>query len=164
MSYVLQCVATWALVAGVPAPPTDVVTDVTSVARRAGVPPVLAVAVVQVESAWREDAVSPAGAHGLAQVTWAAAVDAYRHRPRCTQTSPFLTGLGRDHRADLRYGMCYLGWLLEKYEHNPALTLAAYNGGTRQAARLARGAPLAPETADYLVRVLFRIQTCERTD
>ncbi|TAL10634.1 MAG: tetratricopeptide repeat protein [Nitrospirae bacterium] len=96
-----------------------------------GVDPYLVAAVIREESVYNPDAVSPAGALGLMQVM--------------PQTGQMVAGrLGGesfsrerlfDPRYNIRLGSWYLGYLAEKFDHNPIYMVAAYNAGPEAVAK-----------------------------
>lgn len=117
-------------------------------------------ALITVESRWLVTAESSVGARGLMQLTPPAVLDAISY---CNiDRVPHKLDLF-DPAVNLRLGVCYLHLLYTRYRDHPAkwlLVLAAYNGGTRQADRLARGARLVPETANYIAQVQYQAATC----
>jgi hypothetical protein len=111
------------------------------VARRHAVNPALVAAVVRAESAFEARAVSRKGARGLMQLMPATA-------------GRF--GVGRrelfDPARNLQAGVVYLRWLLERFESDLELALAAYNAGEATVDRY-RGVPPFRETRSYLRRI-----------
>jgi soluble lytic murein transglycosylase len=122
--------------------------------------PALLAGVIYAESKFR-DQTSPAGAKGLMQLT--------------PQTAHYIAGLsgGTEFELDdlstpqvnIAYGAYYLRYLLDRYEGNIVLALAAYNGGEGNVDRWvaeasARAQQLRvrdipfPETREYVKRVL----------
>jgi soluble lytic murein transglycosylase-like protein len=103
--------------------------------------PALIHAVVRAESAYRHDAVSSKGAVGLMQLMPATA-ERY----------------GVDNRTDpaqnLRGGSEYLRDLLEMFDNDLQLALAAYNAGENAVIRYGRRIPPYPETQDYVRKVI----------
>ena len=103
--------------------------------------PSLIHAVVRAESAYRHDAVSPKGAVGLMQLMPATA-ERY----------------GVDNRTDpaqnLRGGSEYLRDLLEMFDKDLQLALAAYNAGENAVIRYGRRIPPYAETQDYVRKVI----------
>lgn len=111
-------------------------------ARRHGLDSLLVASLVEAESSFRPGAVSSAGAVGLMQVM-----------PR---TGSFVHGgavdLGDPH-INLDVGVRYLRELLEIYDGDLELALAAYNAGPGAVQRFG-GVPPYRETRAYLMRVL----------
>jgi len=112
-------------------------------ALRQGVDARLLHAVVQVESAYDSHAVSAKGAQGLMQL---------------------LPRTGRDHAAtdlfdpaqNLRAGAAHLRGLIERFEGNLVLALAAYNAGEATVRRYGNRVPPYRETRHYVRQVLAR--------
>jgi soluble lytic murein transglycosylase-like protein len=104
------------------------------------VSPAFALAVIAVESSGRRDAVSHAGAQGLMQLIPATA-------ERFGVADPF------DPAENIRGGVAYLDWLMEEFDRDPVLVLAAYNAG-EGAVRRSGGVPDYTETRNYVPRVL----------
>lgn len=82
-------------------------------------------AVVKTESDFREKVVSPKGAVGLMQVTdktgqWIASE---------LGVNEFTTDMLTDAELNIRFGCWYLTYLLERFDGNDELALAAYNAG-----------------------------------
>jgi soluble lytic murein transglycosylase len=125
------------------------------------VDPSLIAAVIYTESRFR-DQTSHAGAKGLMQLMPATA-DYIAHKSGGTQFIPQDLATPQ---INIAYGTWYLRYLLDKYDENTILTLAAYNAGEgkvdewRQTAaargerfRVASHVPF-QETRDYVRRVL----------
>ncbi|MGP1359057.1 lytic transglycosylase domain-containing protein [Roseicyclus sp.] len=104
------------------------------------VSPAFALAVIAVESAGRQDAVSHAGAQGLMQLIPATA-------ERFGVADPF------DPVQNIRGGVAYLDWLMDEFDRDPILVLAAYNAG-EGAVHRSGGVPDYEETRNYVPRVL----------
>lgn len=102
--------------------------------------PALALAVIATESAGRADAVSSAGAQGLMQLIPATA-------ERFGVQDPL------DPVQNIQGGMAYLSWLMNEFDGDVILTLAAYNAG-EGAVRENGGVPDYPETRAYIPKVL----------
>jgi hypothetical protein len=78
--------------------------------------PAFALAIIAVESSGRQNAVSHAGAQGLMQLIPATA-------ERFGVGDPF------DPAQNIRGGVAYLDWLMNEFDRDPVLVLAAYNAG-----------------------------------
>ncbi|MBI4465716.1 MAG: lytic transglycosylase domain-containing protein [Acidobacteria bacterium] len=103
------------------------------------VDPELVRAVVQVESNFNPYAVSPKGAQGLMQLVPATA-------RRFGVRNVF------DPRANLDGGIRYLKYLMQLFNGDLRLTLAAYNAGENAVGR-SGGVPTYPETQEYLRKI-----------
>lgn len=104
------------------------------------VSPALALAVIVVESAGRPRAVSHAGAQGLMQLIPATA-------------ERFGVADAFDPAQNIRGGVTYLDWLLERFDGDVVLALAGYNAG-EGAVQRHDGVPPFAETRDYVPKVL----------
>ena len=114
--------------------------DIREISLQHDVDPVLVQAVVRVESAFNPLAVSRKGAGGLMQLM-----------PR---TASALGVLDRfDPRENIRGGVRHLRYLLDRYQGNVAMAVAAYNAG-EGAVDFHHGIPPYPETELYVQRVL----------
>jgi soluble lytic murein transglycosylase-like protein len=113
-------------------------------AETAGVDPRLIVAVAGRESAYRSNAMSPVGACGLMQLM--------------PKTARFL-GVQNifDERENIFAGARYLRTLLDTFNGDLDLTLAAYNAGPGAVAKY-RGVPPYRETVAYVANVRSRYQ------
>ena len=104
------------------------------------VSPALVLAVIAIESAGKPDAVSGSGAAGLMQLI-----------PATAQR------FGVDDRLSasdsINGGVAYLDWLMNAFDKDPVLVLAAYNAG-ETAVRRHEGVPPFAETRAYVPRVL----------
>jgi hypothetical protein len=111
-------------------------------AERHGVDSLLVAAVVEAESAFRPEAISPRGALGLMQVM---------------PTTGELYGVADllDPVTNLDVGTRYVRDLLEIYDGDLELALAAYNAGPGNVKRFG-GVPPFAETRGYVERVLHR--------
>jgi soluble lytic murein transglycosylase-like protein len=115
--------------------------EIVEAARKAGVDPALVHAVIGVESAYNARAVSHKGALGLMQI---------------------IPGTGRrfgidnllNPKANIRAGTRYLSHLLQMFDGNIGLALAAYNAGEGAVMRYGRAIPPYRETRAYVPRVL----------
>jgi soluble lytic murein transglycosylase-like protein len=108
-----------------------------------GVEPSLIKAVISVESNGNPQAVSKAGAQGLMQLMPKTAAE-------LGVTDPF------DPKQNIIAGTRYLSRLLDRYEGNHKLALAAYNWGMGNLEKNPQAMP--KETRDYLVRVEKKFQ------
>jgi len=120
-----------------PATPYDPYIEM--VAREHGVDPTLVKAVALVESGFNPKAVSSKGAQGLMQLMPATA-ERYG-----------ISDL-RDPYQSLRAGAAHLRDLLDEYEGNVTLALAAYNAGSGAVKRYG-GVPAYEETQQYVKKV-----------
>ncbi|MEW6185596.1 MAG: lytic transglycosylase domain-containing protein [Thermodesulfobacteriota bacterium] len=111
---------------------------------RFGVDPDLIKAVITVESNGNPRAVSPAGAQGLMQLMPGTAAE-------LGVTDPF------NSRQNIMAGTRYLSRLLDRYQGNRSLALAAYNWGMGNLEKNPKGLPR--ETRNYIVRVEKKLQT-----
>ena len=107
--------------------------------RRYGVDPKLIHAVIRQESNYNPFAISRKGARGLMQLIPETA-------DRFGVSDIF------DPAENVAGGVKYLRHLLDRYDGDPRLTLAAYNAGEAAVER-AQGIPPYPETEDYVSRV-----------
>jgi soluble lytic murein transglycosylase-like protein len=111
------------------------------VARQEQVDPALLHAVVTVESGYNPRAVSPKGAIGLMQLM----PDTARRYSVSDIWDPL---------QNLRAGARYLRDLLEMFNDNVSLALAAYNAGEKAVIRYGHRIPPFAETKSYVPRVL----------
>jgi soluble lytic murein transglycosylase-like protein len=102
--------------------------------------PDLVRAVVQVESAFNPYAVSPKGAQGLMQLM-----------PATSQALGVLNPFNPI--ENIRAGVRYLRQLLDRYNNDEALALAAYNAGPVAVAKYGEKVPPYRETRDYVTKV-----------
>ena len=108
--------------------------------RRHDVRPDLVRAVVQVESAFNPLARSPKGAMGLMQLMPATARQFGVRNPY-------------DPRENVGAGVAYLRQLLDRYENDERLALAAYNAGPGAVDRYGQAVPPYRETKQYVARI-----------
>jgi soluble lytic murein transglycosylase-like protein len=118
---------------------TDIDTAIEEAAARHNVDPNLVRAVVKVESNFNPNAVSRKGAMGLMQLMPATA-------RQLRVTNPF------DPQQNVDAGVRHLKQLLESYDGDINLTLAAYNAGAGAVAR-SSGVPHFAETQKYVRRI-----------
>lgn len=104
------------------------------------VSPAFALAVIAVESAGRADAVSGAGAQGLMQLMPATA-------------ERFGVKDSLDPAQNIRGGVTFLNFLMDKFDGDPILVLAGYNAGENSIGKNG-GVPPYAETRDYVPKVL----------
>ncbi|HSO17890.1 MAG TPA: lytic transglycosylase domain-containing protein [Desulfosarcina sp.] len=109
-------------------------------ARKYGLPEKLIESVIRAESDFQADAVSPAGARGLMQLMPATARE-------LGVTDPF------DVQQNIDGGAKYLRRMLDRFDGDLKLALAAYNAGPGTVARYDGDVPYR-ETRDYVRRVL----------
>lgn len=100
----------------------------------------LVAALIRVESNFNPRAVSPKGAQGLMQLMPSTQADLGVRDP----FSP---------EENIRGGVRYLRWLLDAFQGDLELTLAAYNAGIRRV-REVQAVPPIPETQRYVARIL----------
>lgn len=104
------------------------------------VSPALVLAVISVESSGRVDAVSHAGAQGLMQLMPATA-------------ARFGVDDSADAGQNIRGGVAYLDFLMQRFAGDPILVLAGYNAGENSIGTHG-GVPPYAETRDYVPKVL----------
>jgi soluble lytic murein transglycosylase len=130
-------------------------------ARDKGLDPALIAAVIYQESKFA-DRTSSAGARGLMQIT----PDTARFIAKTSGGSSFtLEDLGTP-QINIAYGSWYLRWLMQHYDGNTTLAVAAYNAGFNHVDRWVReaGGPESfkaseipfPDTRNYVKQVLER--------
>jgi soluble lytic murein transglycosylase-like protein len=109
-------------------------------AKKHNVDPKLVKAVIRAESNWNPRAVSSKGAVGMMQLMPKTASD---------------LGVGNRYNPEenIEGGVKYLRFLLDKFNGNLTLALAAYNAGPAKVEKVG-GVPSIPETVDYVKRVM----------
>lgn len=115
-------------------------TDILMATVGTDVSPALVLAVMGIESAGRKDAVSSAGAVGLMQL-----IPATAERFGVTDST--------DPAQNIKGGVAYLDWLMNEFDNDPVMVLAAYNAG-EGAVKKNQGVPPYAETRDYVPKVL----------
>lgn len=126
-----------------PAPTTaEILEHIEAVSARHRVPPRLVAAIVAVESSFNPRAVSNRGAQGLMQLMPATAA-------QLDVQDSF------DMQENLDGGVRHLRVLMDRFNNDLPLVLAAYNAGDR-AVLSYRGVPPYPQTRRYVIRVLRR--------
>lgn len=98
-------------------------------------------AVILVESNYNARAISPKGAQGLMQLMPATA-------------KRFGTVNSWDPRQNILAGSKYLRWLMDYFEQDVELSIAAYNAGEAAVMQAGRHVPKFTETEKYVPRVL----------
>jgi len=111
------------------------------------VSPALVLAIIAIESSGRIDAVSSAGAEGLMQLMPATA-------------ARFGVTDSMNPAQNIKGGVAYLGWLLDRFGNDPVLVLAGYNAGEGNVQRY-QGVPPFAETMDYVPKVLAAWQVAK---
>jgi soluble lytic murein transglycosylase-like protein len=109
-------------------------------ATQRGIRPELVRAVIQVESAFNPRAVSPKGAMGLMQLMPATA-------RLFGVIDPF------NPAENIRAGVSYLRQLLDRYDHDEQLALAAYNAGPGAVDKYGSKVPPYKETQNYVLKI-----------
>ena len=125
-------------------PPAALDSDIRAAAQTHGLPLPLLSAVISVESGFDPRAVSPKGARGLMQLMPATA-------KRFGVNDVFAVS------DNLRGGAAYLRHLMDLFDSDLNLVLAAYNAGEGAVMRAGRRVPAFPETQQYVAKVLSRL-------
>jgi soluble lytic murein transglycosylase-like protein len=120
-----------------------------SAAERVRLHPELLHAVVQAESAYDPDAYSTAGAVGLMQLMPATA-------------ERYGVGNSWNPRENVDGGARYLRDLMERFDQDLHLALAAYNAGEGAVAKYGNRIPPYPETQRYVEKVLANLERNRR--
>lgn len=124
-------------------PPSPYNTLINNVAQEFKLDTHLLHAIVETESGYRANAVSPKGATGLMQVM-----------PATGRRFGFYNL--REPVANLRAGATYLKWLLNEFNNNIELAVAAYNAGEGAVRKYGERVPPYRETQSYVRQVLAR--------
>lgn len=120
---------------------TDYDKDITDVSEKHGVDPYLVKAVIKAESNFDPNAVSPKNAQGIMQLIPETASD-------YGVSDPF------DAKDNMEGGVQYLKDLLDYFDGDMSLSLAAYNAGKGAVIKHGFTIPPYPETTDYISKVL----------
>ncbi len=113
---------------------------VNNTSKKYNIEPSLVNAVIEVESNWNSKAISKKGAQGLMQLMPATAEE-------FNIINPF------NPEENIEGGVQYLRYLMDKFNGDIALTLAAYNAGPKRIEKF-KGIPPITETRKYVKRVL----------
>jgi hypothetical protein len=124
-------------------PAVQIEAHIRAVALRYDISPLLVAAIVEAESEFNPRAVSDRGARGLMQLM-----------PRTA--SSLRVGDTFDPYENIEGGVRHLRRLMDRFNDNLPLVLAAYNAGER-AVLVYGGIPPYPETRHYVARILRRI-------
>jgi hypothetical protein len=114
-----------------------------TVARELGLAPRLALSMAQVESGFDHRAVSPRGAIGVLQIMPSLASAHFEVDPEMLF----------DPEINIRIGLIHMKYLLERFEGNIDLSLAAYNAGVRRVMNAGYRVPPITETREYVRKV-----------
>lgn len=125
------------------APTADLRPHFAAAAQRYGLSETLVTAVAWTESRFRQRAVSPSGAQGVMQLMPATARDMGVADPL-------------DPIQNIHGGTRYLRMMLDRFDNNLELALAAYNAGPGAVQRH-RGVPPYRETRDYVRKIIARL-------
>ncbi len=109
-------------------------------AKRFNIKPSLIKAIIHAESSFKPEVQSSAGAQGLMQLMPAT-------QRRYSVKDPF------DPSQNIKGGTAYLKHLLNKYNNNINLSLAAYNAGETAVAKYNNSVPPYDETKNYIKRI-----------
>ncbi|MBO6555879.1 MAG: lytic transglycosylase domain-containing protein [Pseudomonadales bacterium] len=121
--------------------PSKFQTHIRAASNRYMVDPALVEAIIQVESSFRPHAVSSSGATGLMQLMPGTAQD--------------LEVYDRyDPRQNIHGGVRYISELMERFDNDLTMVLAAYNAGPNAVARHNGIPPNKPETRRYVQKVM----------
>jgi soluble lytic murein transglycosylase-like protein len=124
-------------------------TMIDGVAYSVGVAPELIHAVIAVESNYDVQALSRRGAMGLMQLMPATA-------QRFGATNPYLA------QDNVYAGARYLKWLMDYFDGNLELALAAYNAGEGSVVKAGLKVPRYAETQAYVQRVMATLKAAAR--
>lgn len=114
---------------------------INSVAKKYHIEPSLVYAMIEVESSWKSRAVSRKGARGLMQLMPSTA-------KQMNVKNPF------NPEENIEGGIKYLRYLLNRFNGDLAVALAAYNAGPQKVERFG-GIPPIKETEQYVKKVIL---------
>jgi soluble lytic murein transglycosylase-like protein len=114
-----------------------------TIARELGLAPRLALGMAQVESGFDHGAVSPRGAIGVMQVMPQLAGERFEVEP----------DMLFDPEVNIRVGLLHMKYLLDRFNDNLDLSLAAYNAGARRVVLAGYRVPHISETREYVKKV-----------
>jgi len=120
---------------------TDYDKDIADLSEKHGVDPYLVKAVIKAESNFDPSAVSPKNAQGIMQLIPETASD-------------YGVGNPFDAKDNMEGGVQYLKDLLDYFDGDMSLSLAAYNAGKGAVIKHGFTIPPYPETTDYITKVL----------
>jgi soluble lytic murein transglycosylase-like protein len=114
-----------------------------TIARELGLAPRLALGMAQVESGFDHGAVSPRGAIGVMQVMPQLAGERFEVE----------ADMLFDPEVNIRVGLLHMKYLLDRFNDNLDLSLAAYNAGARRVVLAGYRVPHISETREYVKKV-----------
>lgn len=117
--------------------------QIRKIAREMGIAPRLALSMAKVESKFDHKAVSPKGAIGVLQIMPHVARDEY-DVPAERLFEP---------DVNIRIGLTFMKSLLQRFDHNLDLSLAAYNAGPSRVVEAGYQVPPIRQTQEYVKRV-----------
>lgn len=122
-----------------------------TIARELGLAPRLALSMAHVESGFNHRAVSPKGAIGVLQVMPRLAADHFEVDPEMLF----------DPEVNIRVGLLHMKSLLDRFDDNLDLSLAAYNAGARRVIVAGYRVPPISETRQYVKKVKLAMNQYE---
>jgi soluble lytic murein transglycosylase-like protein len=131
--------------------PTPFWNDVAQQARGTAVDPYLVLSIMRQESAFATTAVSSAGARGLMQLMPGTAQMVSRRLQLGTVTNALL----EQPQFNIMLGTHYFASMLQRYDGNVVLALAAYNAGPGRADRWRQEWPATPQD-EFIERIPFQ--------
>lgn len=121
----------------------NVMKKLRAIAIELGLAPRLALGIAKVESGYNPRAVSPKGAIGVLQLIPFFVCEEYEVSPEMLF----------DPEVNIRIGLSYMKSLLERFDENLDLSLAAYNAGPRRVVEAGYDIPAIGETQEYVKKV-----------